>query len=412
MDRRLYLDISRLIARRYEPAATGIDRTEIAYARHLSKVKGARFVRAMPPQGLVDISNETVSTLMWRTEQRWTDPPTSNLEERRRVVEFIDKRNSVTFRQDVEKNRRQIKPDTIRFFSWRRSLQRSTKNDAYFHVSHSGLDHNCAYRTYSSFEARKFFYLHDLIPITHPEYARPQTYQQHVRRVNLIASIADVVMVNSLYTKDVFSWYLTKNSLRKPPTSVLPLGVDHMSVTEERPTFCRPYFLYVSTIEGRKNHAFLLTVWRDLIEKYGDKAPMLLLVGKRGWECESAIDLLERCGQLCGHVFELGSISNDVLTYLLNGATGCVVPSFAEGFSLSLVEANIRNIPTLASDIPVHREVAEGNITFISPTDGVGWEKRIMSTVEQSFRRGSQFVARKNTKFNWAAHFRILETLF
>ena len=344
---------------------------------------------------------------MQRLERQWTAPPKPDYAQRELITRFIKRGDAVTLcNPPASKGRTENWLSELKYLSNKKSLHNSSSDDVYIHVSHSKLDHKRARNYFSSFAAPKYFFLHDLIPITHAEYARPQTYEQHVRRVKLISSVAASVMVNSNYTRDVFLWYLEKNGLRIPSTIVLPLGVDHMSFADDRPSFDRPYFMYVSTIEGRKNHAFLLTLWREMIEEYGKSAPMLFLVGKRGWECEAAVDLLERCRQLKGHVFELGNISNDSLTYLLNGATGCVVPSFIEGFSLSLVEAIKAGIPTIASDIQVHREVACESAIYCSPIDGIRWKKEIMKLAVNQAQLMRFSKGNSDDKFSWEEHFK------
>src|ERR1700710_674754 len=94
----------------------------------------------------------------------------------------------------------------------------------------------------------------------------------------------------------------------------------------------RPYFLCVGTIEPRKNHLLLLHLWRRMVALHGNRAPRLLIVGKRGWENENVLDLLDRCPALRGHVIELGTVPDSKLTALLRGAQALLMPSFAEGF--------------------------------------------------------------------------------
>ena len=64
--------------------------------------------------------------------------------------------------------------------------------------------------------------------------------------------------------------------------------------------YCPPYFVVLGTIEPRKNHNLLFRVWRKLVEDMGDRAPRLVLIGRRGWECENAVDILERSEILRG----------------------------------------------------------------------------------------------------------------
>src|SRR5262249_24088203 len=46
----------------------------------------------------------------------------------------------------------------------------------------------------------------------------------------------------------------------------------------------RPFVLFVSTLEVRKNHRLLFQVWRRLLAAHGaERVPDLVFVGKRGW---------------------------------------------------------------------------------------------------------------------------------
>jgi glycosyltransferase involved in cell wall biosynthesis len=69
----------------------------------------------------------------------------------------------------------------------------------------------------------------------------------------------------------------------------------------------RPYFVCIGTIEPRKNHLLLLHLWRHLAETMpAESVPRLVIIGRRGWENEQVVDMLERCPTLKRYVEELG----------------------------------------------------------------------------------------------------------
>ena len=49
------------------------------------------------------------------------------------------------------------------------------------------------------------------------------------------------------------------------------------------------------------------------------------------------------------------------------------MPSFAEGFGLPIIEALAVGTPVIASDLPAHREIADGLAVYRDPTDRAGW---------------------------------------
>lgn len=140
----------------------------------------------------------------------------------------------------------------------------------------------------------------------------------------------------------------------------------------------RPFFVYLSTIEPRKNHLLLLHLWRRMVEQRGKEAtPYLVLIGKRGWENENILDMLERCPALKDIVFEKNCLSDEDVADLLRNSSGLLFPSFVEGYGLPLAEAMSLGLPCICSDIPVFREVGGDIPLYIDPLDSMNWQKAI-----------------------------------
>jgi glycosyltransferase involved in cell wall biosynthesis len=257
-------------------------------------------------------------------------------------------------------------------------LRQAAGGSVYLLVSHHHLDRRrlvarLKRRGHAGFVAL----VHDLIPIELPEYARPGQDDIHRRRIETVAGLADAVIVNSAATRVALQPWLDRAG-RAPPVLVAPFGVDLPPPTADvsAPTE-PPYFIAIGTIEGRKNHLLLLNLWRRLAEERGAAAPRLVVVGARGWEAENAIDMLDRCPALGGLVIERNGLSDAETTRLLRGARALLLPSFAEGFGLPLVEALAQGIPVLCSDIAALREAGGEVPDFLDPLDGLGWRAAI-----------------------------------
>ena len=280
-------------------------------------------------------------------------------------------------------------------------------------VGHSGPEH----LRYADWHRRKglrpVFMVHDVIPVTHPEYCRAREQERHTRRLDNMLGTAVAVMTNSQATLRALCEYAATRGLRMPPATWAPLAPTTFSAGSEMRPLAEPYFVMLSTIEPRKNHSMILQVWRRLIEQHGMRAPRLVIIGQRGWECENTIDLLERCDSLRGFVVEKPVCCDAELVTYLRHAQALLFPSFVEGYGLPLVEALSLGVPAIASDLPVFREIADDVPEYLDPLDAIGWLRCIESFCQHdSILRTSQIL--RMSKFvapTWARHFEILEQL-
>ncbi|MFC7607740.1 glycosyltransferase family 4 protein [Teichococcus aestuarii] len=247
--------------------------------------------------------------------------------------------------------------------------------------------------------------IHDLIPVTHPEYARPGQAEKHLRRITTTAALADGVIVNSVATAEALSPYLSGRAA-PPPVVVAPLGIDTQS-TPSHGTPIDPYFITLGTIEPRKNHLLLLHLWRELARRHGAATPRLLVIGKRGWENENVVDILERCTVLKGLVQEVGQLPDRMVAELLQGARALLFPSFAEGYGLPLAEALAVRLPVICSDLPALREVGGAVPDYLDPLDGSAWRNAVIDyATPGSQSREAQLRRMEGWRTpSWAEHF-------
>lgn len=125
------------------------------------------------------------------------------------------------------------------------------------------------------------------------------------------------------------------------------------------------YLLAVSTIEPRKNHARLLAAWEQLKQNV-DPDLKLVLVGGLGWDY---VPLLRAFGSWIerGQLFMLSAVPAPDLRVLYRNAVATVCPSLGEGFDFSGVEAMRSGGITVASNIPVHREIYDDAAVYFDP---------------------------------------------
>lgn len=282
-----------------------------------------------------------------------------------------------------------------------------------FNTGHSGLDRADYPGTLKRMQVNPIFMVHDLIPITHPEYCRAGERERHIARMKNVLGLASAVITNSQSTMNELAEFAAAEGQVMPPCVAALLAPGMTKVPPGARPLPAPYFVILSTIEPRKNHCFLLQLWRSLVERLGESAPRLMVIGQRGWECENVVDMLERCEQLKGFVFELPNCSDAELVTYLHHAQALLFPSFAEGYGMPLVEALALGVPVIASDLSVFKEVAGDIPEYADPLDGQRWSELI----EEYARPGGQLrlaqVARMGSFRGpaWSDHFARVDAL-
>lgn len=282
-----------------------------------------------------------------------------------------------------------------------------------FNTGHSGLERRSYPAMLRRQQVRPIFVIHDLIPITHPEYCRQGERERHITRMSHALASASGIIVNSQSTLNELSSFATNQKQAVPRSTVALLAPGMTGILPGTRPIAAPYFVMLSTIEPRKNHNLLLQIWRDLVARYGEQAPRLVVIGQRGWDCEDVVALLEQCEPLKGFVTEIATCSDGELVTYLHHAQALLFPSFVEGYGMPLVEALAHGTPVIASDLAVFREMAQEIPEYLAPLDGTRWSELIIEYAQpNSERRSAQLARMKN--FNvptWANHFAKVDAL-
>ncbi|WP_034412098.1 glycosyltransferase family 4 protein [Derxia gummosa] len=284
-----------------------------------------------------------------------------------------------------------------------------------FNVSHMWLDQAAAWAAARAQGLRVATMIHDLIPIDFPEYGRPGEAERHRRRMLGALKHSQALIGNSAATLDDVRRFAARLQLPVPAAVAAPLGharLPALPPPRSMPSG-RPHFLMLGTIEPRKNHLLLLNLWRELVRDLGEAAPGLVIVGRRGWECEQVLDMLDRCEALRGHVLERNDADDGEALGWLAGARALLLPSFAEGFGLPVQEALALGVPVIASPLPVFREIAGDIPDYFGPLDGTGWRAAILDYAAPfSATRAAQLERLTGYRpFSWDGHFREVQTL-
>ncbi len=418
---KIFVDITRLATRIFRSSPTGIDRVEYAYAKHLLESQGTVCVFTAPVFSGAIRKSRALDLLSrveraWRLDdaadadpnyvalRAWLDSPI-DLAAARPVRIRTEKRYLSMLREADFFPLRDILRAETRLERW---VSRNSDEPAiFFHASHAQLHKPHLFKWLETAGLRSAFFLHDAIPIDFPEFCSPGSFGRHVQRLETVSARASLVIVNSGYSRDTIAAALRERGARVPDIEVLPLAVGAAFAKPAAPRRPKdPYFLYVGNIEPRKNILFLLEVWRRLVERYGARTPRLVIAGRRGWEYENIVDVLERSRGLAPFLAEASDLTDAGLAQLMADATALVYPSFAEGFGLPIAESLAVGTPVVASDIAAHREVGEGFATFADAIDGPAWVAAVEALNDETsaLRRDSLAKIATYRPYSWSAH--------
>jgi glycosyltransferase involved in cell wall biosynthesis len=290
---------------------------------------------------------------------------------------------------------------------------RRTEGQILLNTAHSGLEHGGYRWVLSRYRFKPVFLIHDLIPVTHPEYCRPGQRDRHATRIRTALERGAGLIANSQATLKVLTEHAGQIRASMPTAVAAPLASSLRRAAPGGRPVAGPYFVILGTIEARKNHWMLLKVWRQLVERFGAAAPKLVIIGKRGWECENVFDLLDRCESLRGFVIEHSSCTDAELNNYLHHSQALLYPSFAEGYGLALVEALTLGVPVIVSDLPAFREVGGAVPEYVDPLDGRRWAELVLEYARPDSRSRAAQLERL-THFEqptWSAHFAIVDQL-
>ena len=163
---------------------------------------------------------------------------------------------------------------------------------------------------------------------------------------------------------------------------VVYLGCDiqgaHGVISEEIQLLCqKPFLLFVSTIERRKNHETLYRAYIELINQGYVDLPQLVFVGKIGWGVADLLKDLALDPRIQPYIRILNHVTDAELALLYERTLFTLYPSLYEGWGLPVAESLAHGKFCLVSNNSSLPEVGGEYVEYLDAWDVPSWAKKI-----------------------------------
>jgi len=267
--------------------------------------------------------------------------------------------------------------------------------------------------------------VHDVIPLTHPEFVSRASASHLKRALPRAAKLAHMIIVPSVATRKA----LLKATDAKPArVRVVPFGVaEHFKPVEDgsaiaafREQFGLPehYVLFVGRIEPKKNLENLIkALFAAVVSK---KLPHKLILAGPGGASSGALKKLTRKLNFSERVLRIEHVPESTLPVLYSAADCLAMPSVVEGFGFPVLEAMACGTPVVISNDRALKELAPARTPSAAFDDLKGLraaleraltdEKLRQRQVKAGLKRAAEFTWKRTAELTRAVYAETLES--
>lgn len=216
-----------------------------------------------------------------------------------------------------------------------------------------------------------FFIVYDLLPVLLPHMFWSEFKTEFEGWLDSVMNSNGAICISKSVADELSSWAKEVDFKREVDA---PFKIDffHLgaNIDNSRPSAGMPKdslkvldnikekksFLMVGTVEPRKGHNQVLNAFELLWKQNIDIN--LVIVGKEGWHMTNFVKTVLDHPEYSRRLIWLNGISDEYLEKVYAASTCLIAASEGEGFGLPLIEAAQHQLPIIARDIPVFKEVA------------------------------------------------------
>lgn len=256
-------------------------------------------------------------------------------------------------------------------------------------LENPNIFHGNNYTVYPYKNIQKIITIHDLSFIRHPEYVN-SVVKQYTKRLIKCLEWTDLIITISESSKQDIIDYLKVPSEKVIVTplasrynanflSTLNLEKEVKNINYD---LSKPYLLFVSTIEPRKNINAIISAF-NFLKKRHKIEHQLVLIGRKGWNYEPIFTAIEN-SPYKNEIHHLDYLSNELVALFYSKADVFLYPSHYEGFGLPVLEAMTLGTPVITSNTSSIPEVTGNAAILIDPNDYMQLAEAILQVISDS----------------------------
>lgn len=265
--------------------------------------------------------------------------------------------------------------------------------------------HGTNYAVYPCRHSQRVMTIYDLSFLRYPEYvtAVVRTYSQRVRQcldwTDLVVTISESSkrdIVELLGVPPELVWVTPLASRYADDAQAISYVVKAVDLGD------RPYILFVSTLEPRKNVVRLIQAF-DRLKTQHQIDHQLVLVGQKGWQFEPIFEAIA-ASPWRHHIRHLDYLSDAEVAYCYQNADVFAYPSLYEGFGLPVLEAMTLGCPVVTANTSSLPEVAGDAALLVDPTSVEGLAEALKRVVGDRSSRQTMIAKghQQAAQFSWS----------
>lgn len=205
-------------------------------------------------------------------------------------------------------------------------------------------------------KGKSILFVYDMVLRDCPETAERKNKLLLVPNLRRSIRNADVIVTISQFSKRrIIEYYgVSEEKIAVIPCAVnsgrfFPCGRAEIDRTRRKYGIDGEYFLYLGTLEPRKNIPRLIKAYDIAGKRMGKNIPKLVICGGQGWQFNKIFSEAKELSLEKSVVFT-GYVDDSDVCPLMSGAKAFCFPSLYEGFGMPPLEAMACGTPVIVSD--------------------------------------------------------------